>query len=529
MSSLRPLFLLFLLPWMGCQSPSSPEASSSSKPVPDSLLQSYATVSLDTDLQSLTDPQAEMVQHLIEAAQSMDVIFWEQAYGNRDSLLQSIGDPQRRRLAEINYGPWSRLSNFAPFLDGVEPRPPGGNFYPADVTTKELEQAAASTGTIDGPYTMVRRLPDGSLTALSYHQFFAEPVTTAAFQLRDAAQLAESAALRSFLERRADALTTSNYATDLPAQSSALDAVVGPMNTGEDRLLGAKASAVGLVLQRNAEAQQQLNGLVEQLPTLLDTLGDAGASPAEEVPTVGAYDVLYASGAANAGPKPLTLSQLGETPATPGRYFVFPNLVQAHADSLLRPVADGAIAPEQRSHVTADALFDQTAFRELVRSTRSDSVPTADEALDAGATAALGWAMAATSLEESEGARMDAYATGLVTLIHTLHRDTTSVPGRAALLQLNFLQENGAITYDEAAGTYAVAPAAMQEALPDLARRLGALRRADRDERQAFLSAHGSAASSLRTTLARLSDRPVALEFEQGPSVLQGLAPAVIQ
>jgi hypothetical protein len=72
----------------------------------------------------------------------MDAIFWRQAYGSRDSLLESIQDPGTRRYAEINYGPWDRLGNNAPFIDGVGPKPAGSGFYPHDVTKEELEAAA---------------------------------------------------------------------------------------------------------------------------------------------------------------------------------------------------------------------------------------------------------------------------------------------------------------------------------------------------------------------------------------------------
>ena len=72
-----------------------------------------------------------MIPLLIDAARSMDAIFWRQAYGNRDSLLQSITDPATRRYAEINYGPWDRLDNNAPFIEGVGPQADGRRLLPS--------------------------------------------------------------------------------------------------------------------------------------------------------------------------------------------------------------------------------------------------------------------------------------------------------------------------------------------------------------------------------------------------------------
>ena len=78
---------------------------------------------LTTDLDKLTANERQMIPLLIDAARSMDAIYWRQAYGNRDSLLQSIQDPGTRRYAEINYGPWDRLDGNAPSSRGWVPSP----------------------------------------------------------------------------------------------------------------------------------------------------------------------------------------------------------------------------------------------------------------------------------------------------------------------------------------------------------------------------------------------------------------------
>src|ERR687895_1215285 len=64
-------------------------------PIAKKLAQ-YTTVRLTADLTKLTENERRMIPLLIDAARSMDAIFWQQAYGNRDSLLQSIRDPATR-------------------------------------------------------------------------------------------------------------------------------------------------------------------------------------------------------------------------------------------------------------------------------------------------------------------------------------------------------------------------------------------------------------------------------------------------
>ncbi len=39
----------------------------------------------------------------------MNDVFWQEAYGNRDSLLAGISDSTLRRFAVVNVGPWDRL------------------------------------------------------------------------------------------------------------------------------------------------------------------------------------------------------------------------------------------------------------------------------------------------------------------------------------------------------------------------------------------------------------------------------------
>src|SRR5687767_4322626 len=115
----------------GANTPFNPDS-----PVGRKLAQ-YTPVRLTSDLGKLTDNERQMIPLLIDAARSMDAIFWRQAYGNRDSLLGSIADPATRRYAELNYGPWDRLDNNTPFVEGVGPKPKGARFYPHDLTKEE--------------------------------------------------------------------------------------------------------------------------------------------------------------------------------------------------------------------------------------------------------------------------------------------------------------------------------------------------------------------------------------------------------
>ena len=66
-------------------------------------------------------------------------------------------DPDARRFAVINYGPWDRLDGDAPFLEGVGSKPKGANFYPADVTREELEEVVKLGPTYSPVFDVVSR------------------------------------------------------------------------------------------------------------------------------------------------------------------------------------------------------------------------------------------------------------------------------------------------------------------------------------------------------------------------------------
>ena len=63
----------------------------------------YAPVTLSADLKGLTDKERTMVSLLIDAAEIMDDLFWQQAYpGDRAALLAGLKDAEMRRFAENN-------------------------------------------------------------------------------------------------------------------------------------------------------------------------------------------------------------------------------------------------------------------------------------------------------------------------------------------------------------------------------------------------------------------------------------------
>ncbi len=126
-------------------------------------------MTLTADLSGLTAKERQMLGLFIDAAVVMDDLFWTQAYpGDREALLAGLQDPDVRRFAEMNYGPWDRLEGNAPFVPGVGARPPGAGFYPLDMTKEEFERADLPRKTSE--YTVLRRDAKGALGVVPYCQ-----------------------------------------------------------------------------------------------------------------------------------------------------------------------------------------------------------------------------------------------------------------------------------------------------------------------------------------------------------------------
>ncbi|MFL5469143.1 MAG: Zn-dependent hydrolase, partial [Gemmatimonadaceae bacterium] len=225
-------------------------------PPPSVRLARYTTVKLVADESKLTPKELQMLPLLIDAARAMNDIFWLESYGDRNALMRTINDPVVRQLVDINFGPWDRLDDNAPFVPGVGAKRPGANYYPSDMTKAEFETAVAAGGaradSLKSLYTVVRRDASGKLYAIPFHQIFAASHQLAATKLRQAAALAEDPGLRNYLTLRADALLTDNYQPSdfawMDMKNNTLDIVVGPIETYEDALFGYKAGHEGVVL-----------------------------------------------------------------------------------------------------------------------------------------------------------------------------------------------------------------------------------------------------------------------------------------
>jgi len=506
------------------------------------MVDDYVPVKLEADLSGLTDNQRAMLPLLVSAARVMDSLFWQQAYGDKNQLLDGIDDLDARRFAEINYGPWDRLGDNRPFLPGIGPKPPGANYYPADLTKEELEQAAASEPGLTSQYTLVRRDDSRDLIAVPYNKAFANELSKAASLLRQAAELAEDPGFRRYLGMRATALETNVYQQSdfawMDMRDNVLDLVIGPIESYEDKLMGTKTAFEAYVLVKDRDWSARLERYSAMLPMLQDGLPVPAEYKAEDPggeSQLNAYDVLFYAGDCNAGAKTIAINLPNDEQVQlekGSRRLQLKNAMRAKFDKILIPIADVLVAEDQRDDVNFEAFFANIMFHEVAhglgikktldgRGTVRDALKEASSALEEAKADILGLHLLARLTDQGAipSGRLDSnYITFLAGIFRSVRFGASSAHGTANLLSFNYFEKAQAFSRDRGTGTYRVNIENMRSAVDALSGEILRLQ-GDGDYGRAtrFLADLGRMGDSLENDLARLEDLdiPVDIVFEQ--------------
>ncbi|WP_420315997.1 dipeptidyl-peptidase 3 family protein [Ekhidna sp.] len=504
----------------------------------------YKNVELTTDVSQLSENEKQMIPLMIEASKIMDELFWYEAYGKKDSLLATLTDPATKKYVYINYGPWDRLANNEPFIDGIGTKPEGANFYPTDMTKEEFEAVDLEGKT--SLYTFIRRDDDGNLITVPYNEMFSEQVQRAAELIRQCAELAEDEGLKNYLTLRADALLNDEYQPSdmawMDMKTNGLDFVVGPIENYEDKLYNYKAAHEAYVLVKDKSWSERLAKYAAFLPELQEGLPVADEYKAETPGTdadLNAYDVVYYAGDCNSGSKTIAINLPNDEEvqlAKGSRRLQLKNAMQAKFDHILVPIADVLIHPDQRKHITFDAFFGNTMFHEVAHGlgikntingngTVRNALKEHSSALEEGKADILGLYMI-TQLHgkgEIEGDLNDYYVTFMAGIFRSVRFGAASSHGKANMIRFNFFNEYGAFAKDEETGTYMVNFDKMQEAMNALSEKILTLQgNGDYEGVAQLVDEKGKIGEVLQSELDRLSEQniPVDIVFNQGVEVL---------
>lgn len=507
-------------------------------------LDKYVSVKLTSDLSVLTTKEKQMLPILIQAANKMNDLFWYEAYGDCDALLQAVADPKTKAFVNINYGPWDRLANNKPFVKGIGEKPKGANFYPADMTKAEFENATMTNKA--SLYNFVRRDSEGKLFTIPYHKQFEEEVKQVSGLLLEAAALAQDKGLKNYLELRAAALLNDEYQKSdfawMDMKTNTLDIVIGPIETYEDQLFGNKAAHEGYVLIKDQAWSKKLEKFSSFLPELQKGLPVDAKYKQEQPGTdsdLNAYDVIYYAGDCNSGSKTIAINLPNDEEvqlAKGTRRLQLKNAMQAKFDKILLPIANVLIDENQRQHITFNAFFENTMFHEVAhglgikntingKGTVRNALKEYASALEEGKADILGLYMVEQLHKKGELTNdlKDNMVTFMAGIFRSVRFGASSAHGKANMIRFNFFNQMGAFTRN-ANGTFTVNFEKMKSAMELLSQViLNYQGDGDYNGVAKFVDNYGSISNALQKDLNRLSEAsiPVDVVFEQGLSVLK--------
>jgi hypothetical protein len=507
----------------------------------------FREVNMPYDASALTPKQQQLVAKLLEATRGLEELFWEQSDPEGLKLYRSLmgsmapADLQLRRMLMINGGRYDLISENAPFA-GAPPKPPGANFYPADLTRAELDayvaKYPAQKAALYDPYTLVRRKGD-LLEAIPYHVAYAPQLAPIVKALRDAADLADDAAFAKFLRMRADALLNDDYFSSdlawLDLKNPQFDVIFAPYETYLDNFLGVKTSYGAAVLIRNDVESRKLEVFQKYVPDIQDALplsaadrpskkGHSTPMQVMETPLRGG-DLRhgYQAVADNLPNDPRVHEQKGS------KKTFFKNFMDARTEHVILPIAKRLISDSQSPLATADGYLTFVLMHEV-----SHGIGPAFARTSAGKQdirEAIGSAFSA--LEEAKADIVSLYAvrwladhghydktklnqtyvSRLADIFRTVRFGVAEAHGLADIMQFNYLVAQGVITFDERSGRYALDLEKMPSAVVALSKELLEQEATgDRERTETWFAKYGTMPAQLAKALAGASGVPVDID-----------------
>ena len=438
----------------------------------EALANQYAEVTLTTDISHLSENEVQMLDLLFQAGKIMDDIYWtENLGGDKDEFLSKIEDPNARKYAEINYGPWDQLDNRRVFIPGCGPKPEGAGFYPTDMTKDEFEAWENPDKT--SQYTLVRRYADGSLHAIWYHEAYAQQINKAADLLMRASELAADKEFAKYLKLRAQALLTDDYYYSdmawMDVRNNNVDFVVGPIENYTDGLFGYKAAHESFILIKDQEWTAKLSRYVKLLPKLQTQLPVEDKYKQEKPGSdadLAAYDVVFYGGDCNMASKTIAINLPNDERVQlqkGTRKLQLKNAMKAKFDKIVVPISEVLVAPEARQSIKFDAFFANVMFHEVahglgIKNTLDGSgtvrhaLKEQYSAIEEAKADILGLFLVTKLSEMGEYTNTpleENYTTFMAGIFRSVRFVAASAHGKANMIEFNYLSKEGAFTRDE--------------------------------------------------------------------------------
>ena len=524
-----------------CEMAPSPEGNEAAATEASEPTAKLATVQMNPDTSFLNAEERQVVNLLIEAAGYMSEIYKRQVAANHDEMRAQIvagGDQALLAKFDANFGPWDSLEEDKPFF-GDAPKPPGGGFYPADLTKEAfdayLKAHPDEAEALTSPYTVVRRQGD-KLVAVPYSVAYKEWLEPAAALLEKAAGITSNPSLKKFLTLRAEAFRTDDYYESelawMDLKGTPIEVAIGPYETYTDRLYGRKTAFEAFVTLRNPEEsaaldkyKAELRGMEENLPVedKYKNFQRGFESP------ISVADQVHGGGDNVPGVQTIAFNLPNDErvrEAKGAKKVILANVLGAKYDRILKPLASLVLVPEQAALVTKKYMTLETLFHELSHSLgpgtitvdgRTTTVDKELKELASGFEEAKADVMGAWNIlymmdkgviPASE--RPQVYATYVAGLFRAMRFGTNEAHGKGAAMQYRFLREKGAIVWDEEAKRYRIDLAKIDGAIRDLVAAIVRLQGdGDYAGTKAFLEKYGKTDPQADRVIATMTGIPV--------------------
>src|SRR4051812_43301838 len=472
--------------------PAQRRAAASGEPAElNAKIERFAPTIITADTSRLAARDRQALAKVIEAAKLLDPLFLRQVWSGNVALERKLeADKTPLGRARLHYfmlndGPWSQLDENIAFLPGVpQEKPATAAHYPDDMTRQEFESWVATLPEAEkqkatGFFYAVRRDPAGKLKLVPYSEEYGEFLRPAAALLREAAGLTTNATLKHFLSKRADAFLNDDYYEsdvawmDLDAP---IDVTIGPYETYSDGLFGYKAAFEAYVTLRDEAESAKLarfGGVLQDLENNLPI------DPRYRNPKLGAaapirvVNVVYSSGEGNSGVQTAAFNLPNDERVVHekgSKRVMLKNVQEAKFRKTLVPISRVVLSAADQRKVSFEPFFTHVLAHELMhglgphtitvggretsaRKELKDMYSAIEEAkADITGLWALQHLIDRGALPRTLESTL--YTTYLASAFRSVRFGITEAHGKGVAMQFNYLTDEGAIHFDERAGTF---------------------------------------------------------------------------
>ena len=516
----------------------------------DAKIRRFAPTTLTADTSRLSAGDRRALAHIIAAAKLMDPLYLQQVWSGNPALLKRLEADRtaegRARLHyfRINVGPWSRLDHNEPFVEGVpREKPKHANYYPDDMTKEEFnawvqalsgEEKQRATGF----FHLIRRDANGKLKTVPYSAEYREFLEPAARHLSEAARETTNATLKNFLSKRADAFLSDDYYEsdvawmDLDAP---IDVTIGPYETYEDELFNYKAAFESYVTLRDEAESAKLakfSGYLQELENNLPMEARYRNPKLGAASPIRVVNEVFSSGEGNRGVQTAAFNLPNDERVVRekgSKRVMLKNVQEAKFQKTLLPISRVVLTPAGQRLLSFESFFTHILAHELMHGLGPHNIKVGGQettvrmqlkelysAIEEAKADITGlWALQYLIDKGLVEKRMERslYTTFLASCFRSVRFGITEAHGKGIALQFNYLTDEGAIKFDERAGTFQIDESRIKDAVAKLTREILTLQAEGSYERaKAMLDKYGVIRPPMQRALARLGDVPVDIE-----------------